>query len=326
MFAALVQSHALAAPPTPTPLPPPTHGEEGIDCAGWGVIEGRVRYLNESEDCPMPPGAGGLGTCEFGNPERPKITACATGTSFSVIDYLRAIAEVKQGRLIGMFGPPCPCEGDSPTVGLVGKRSSVIYSLPGNSGGARKFNVKTKGAVRLKSELDITADCLQPSCASVNGVALWRMSIPLTNPEAERELQLNGIRLERVTGIGFCTSATQVSGGFEIGPAGVGAQWGYDVGGTVARGKKVQNVTFNANFCIGADAAEDGLEFWARGEVLGQATLSRGTLAYVRTEVELYPIKIDFAAPPGSNETVCGSCAPDSPWSMPASSGQDGEV
>lgn len=331
---ALAQFHAHAAPPIIVPLPPPSEGEEGLECAGWGVREVRINYpMGSNLDCPMgfeSSGSGeGRGTCTSAWATKPTILACASGMSNQSIDQLRAAAEVRQVPRVpfDLFWKPCLCEGDSPDVFLVGKRSSVIYSTPGTSSGARTFTVRTRGRVSLKSILDITADCDLSSCAGVNGHAEWRMSIPLTNTEAIEEMQLNGRRLERVSGIGFCTAQTTVSGGFEIGTDGVGAQWSYDVGGTVARAKKTTQVAFRCDFCISADAARYGLVFEAEGTVLGQAWLDRGTEADVRTEVDLFPVKITFKLDANGVDSSCGSCVPDSPWSpVPTSTGGDGAL
>ena len=319
MCALLSQNHTLAAPPTPTPLPPPPLGEEGIDCAGWGVVEGRALYPLGSEDCPMNLVEGGPLSCGTSGLTKPLVTACAKGTSIGDVDYLSAQAVVIQNvQSLGSFTPPCPCSEDSPSVFLVGERTSAVYSTSGI--GARRFEVTIRGRVSLKSKLDITSSC-GSSCASVAGEAVLQVYLPLTNPEAQLEFRLNGRRLESVSGAGFCTGQSTIARGFEIGPGGIGADWSFDIGGTVARAKYVQRLFFKANFCVGAEMAQNGVPFTLRGTVHSQASLSAGDSAQVLTEVDLQPVKIRFAPVAGQEAEFCDSCAADSVWSMPTSTG-----
>ena len=309
-----------SAPPLSVPLVPQSPGGDAADCSGWSVLEGRMIALDGEDDCPMPMGAGGFGTCADGfegNPwphayPRPPLIACARPFAVAEIDTLRAQTSVRQAKTMHSTFYQCDCDGVTPEIAHVAKRSSVIFSRLATSNQARRFTVSTGCTVRLKSKLDITRSCSTPSCAGVNGEAMWFLTLPISNPEAEAELLRNGSRRETATGIGFCTGQTAVGGGFEIGVDGVGASWNYEVGGTVATAEQVTSAFFSTNFCIASDAARYGLEFTARGSVTASSWLEGGKESSMLTEVDLRPIKIDFQSLPGQTETGCMACVGDS--------------
>ena len=304
-----------SAPPLSVPIVPQSPNGDAADCSGWSVLKGRATFPLGDEDCPMRMGASGVGTCTVPQARLPRLIACATAIALPEIDTVRADASVQQHKYEPYgdhYGHPCSCMGTTPNVMLVGERSSTIFAAAAATSQSRTFTVKVRGEARLNSDLDINASwCTPMSCAGITGFAEWRFILPLSNAEAEREMQLNGYRSVTASGVGFCTGATTVAGGVEVGLGGVGVNWSYQVGGTLARARQFQASSFEARFCIASESAVNGLEFKARGTVYGGAWLTVGQLSSVRAEVDLHPVKINFSELPAEQVTACLSCAAD---------------